>query len=212
MGELKCVLLSDGSSDKVLLSVIKWVLDNHFPKQSFDCEYADFSFLRNPPNNGDVSNRIQKAKLLYNFDVVFYHRDAEDRDAGVLAQRTQEIQHQTPPEYQNCLVCVVPIKMMEAWLLIDEEAIKCAAGNRNYKDKLNLPSVQRLESIPNPKEVLHELLKTVKGPKGKLNVHEAVHLVADYIEDFSPLKNLAAFQAFEKATIECVEAILANKK
>jgi hypothetical protein len=36
-------------------------------------------------------------------------------------------------------ICVIPVRMQEAWLLFDETAIKFAAGNRTYPKSLNLP-------------------------------------------------------------------------
>jgi len=104
--------------------------------------------------------------------------------------------------------------MIETWLLINTDAIKKAAGNRNYKDNINLPAIKRLESIPNPKETLHELLKKTSGLKGRrlknFNVHYAVHLVAENIKDYSPLRDLTAFKEFEKDLKEAVEIFLSE--
>jgi hypothetical protein len=37
------------------------------------------------------------------------------------------------------VVCVVPVRMMEAWLLIDEMAIRRVAGNPNGRIPIELP-------------------------------------------------------------------------
>jgi hypothetical protein len=91
--------------------------------------------------------------------------------------------------------------MMETWLLFDVEAIKKAAGNRNYKQPIELPKLKDLEKQQQPKEFLHSLLKEVSGRKGrqldKFNVHQAVHLVAENIENFTHLRTLEAFRVFE---------------
>jgi len=36
--------------------------------------------------------------------------------------------------------------MMEVWLLINKDAIKKAASNRNYSGEINLPAVKNLEN------------------------------------------------------------------
>jgi len=49
--------------------------------------------------------------------------------------------------------------MIESWLLTDEDAIRCAADNRNGTANLNLPVHNRIEKLNNPKEVLFLALK-----------------------------------------------------
>jgi len=103
---------------------------------------------------------------------------------------------------------------METWLLIDADAIKKAAGNRNYRGSINLPSLKTLEKENQPKELLHRLLREASGKKErnlkKFNIDKTVHLVAENIEDFSPLRDLAAFQAFENELKKVVDKYLEN--
>ena len=206
MKELKYTLIADGSSDKVLLKIIKWSLDDLFPQLACDGAFADFRRLPSPPQR--LIDKVNKAKSDYPYDVLFIHRDAESNNIRIIDQRHQEIHDQLPEEDFNKTICVIPIKMMEVWLLISEEAIKKAAGNRNYRGRIDLPSIRNLEQESQPKERLHTLLKDASGLKNRglkrFNVDQGVHLVADYIEDYSPLRSLAAFQAFEKELKEVV--------
>lgn len=92
--------------------------------------------------------------------------------------------------------------MQEAWLLFDEAAIRHAAGNRSSSQTINLPSVDRLENIPDPKAELHERLKQASNLKGhrlkSFRVNQHARRVAELINDFSPLRALSAFTALEK--------------
>ena len=54
MNEITYTLIADGSSDKVFLRIIKWCLDDLYPKLPTKEQYADFRTLRNPPRAGDV--------------------------------------------------------------------------------------------------------------------------------------------------------------
>ncbi len=148
------------------------------------------------------------------FNILFIHRDAEKTDNRMIEQRAAEIKKELEPGLLGITVCVIPVKMMETWLLIQSEAIKRAAGNRNYKGEINLPALNRLENESQPKILLHQLLKDVSGLKGrnmkKFNPEAAVHLVAEYIEDFSPLRNLDAFLAFEADLKVAVDNYLKN--
>lgn len=147
-------------------------------------------------------------------DIIFYHRDAETTDILALKQRKNEIQCGIKDEnIIHRTICIVPIKMMETWLLFDAEAIKKAAGNRNYKGELELPRIQHLEQEKQPKKLLYGLLKTASGLKGrnliKFNPGYATHLVADNIADFSPLRHLKAFEEFESDLTTVIDRILA---
>jgi len=99
--------------------------------------------------------------------------------------------------------------MQEAWLLFDEPAIRTAAGNPNGRDHLDLPRLQHLEGLPDPKEVLYELLRTASGLSGrrrkKLPVSQLAQRVSDFIDDFAPLRTLPAFTALEVEIRKTVE-------
>ena len=148
--------------------------------------------------------------------MLFYHRDAESKAKDILEQRTQEIQKHLTDEEQAITVCVIPIRMMEAWLLFDENAIKKAAGNRNYKNKIKLPDPKKVENEKDPKALLYNILKTVSGCKGrklkKFNTAYRIHLVAENIDDFNPLRKLSAFQFFEQELRNTVDTLLESTK
>jgi hypothetical protein len=130
--------------------------------------------------------------------VLFVHRDAEAQPADL---RREEI--------SNTLlwaavrhIPVVPVRMTEAWLLADEHAIRSAAGNPNGMENLNLPELLRLEALPDPKQVLYEALITASGlnarRRARLPVHQRVHLIPNYIDDYSVLNVLDAFRRLQE--------------
>ena len=212
MKDLKYTLVADGSSDKTLLRIIKWTLDNLYPTLPNEGSFADFRFLPKPPKG--LNEKVKTAMNYYPFNVVFIHRDAETTNPNIIEQRHTEIFDELDDELYPKIVCVIPIKMMETWLMIDPEAIKKAAGNRNYKAKIELPLLKNLEKENQPKVTLHELLRVASGLKSrnlkKFNTEKAVHLVAENIEDFSQLRNLVAFKAFENDLKKVVDHYLEN--
>lgn len=212
MKTLNYTLIADGSSDKTLLRVIKWTLDDLFSNLPNEGVFADFRIFPSPPKN--LKDKIRLASKLFPFDILFVHRDAEKTDLGMIAQRKIEIENDLIPGLLEKAVCVIPVKMMETWLLIEKNAIKRAAGNRNFKGAIRLPKISRLEKESQPKLLLHQILKEVSGLKGRninrFNPEAAVHLVAEYIEDYSPLRNLDSFLAFEKDLKNAVDNYLSN--
>ncbi len=214
MSELKFTLITDGSSDRTLMNIIKWLLDDLYPKLPNKGAYADFRHLSKPPKSNDIKGRIKFAGDYYPYDILIYHRDAESTANNIIETRVKEVfDHLEAPLTENT-VCIVPITMMESWLLFNEEAIKRASGNRNYNGQITLPQLAKIEEHKDPKTCLHDLLKLASGLKSrnlkKFNVHSAVHLVAENIEDFSPLKQLSSFQKFEQDLKKVVDSILAK--
>ena len=105
---------------------------------------------------------------------------------------------------------VVPVRMQEAWLLFDPAAIRAASGNRKGQNPLSLPRVQELEALPDPKQVLHQLLLAAAGPSARsrpsMRISALIHRVPEFIEDFSPLRQVASFAALEQE----IEHVLRN--
>lgn len=134
----------------------------------------------------------------YPAPILFVHRDAE---TATRQDRVDEIERALSGLRVGQYVCVVPIKMQEAWFLFDETAIRRAAGNPNGRDPLYLPTVRDLERIDDPKNLLFEALRAASGlgPRrlARFNVRQAAHRLAELIDDYSPLRELSAFAAFE---------------
>ena len=200
MSLLDCTLLTDGSSDVALVPILEWVMRQHAGEVAVQFEWADLRHLRSPPRV--LVDRIAKAVELYPCHVLFVHRDAEGQDAecryGEIhgAVQTAEVRGLRVPH-----VCVVPIRMQEAWLLLDPVAIRKAADNPNGRAPLNLPPLHRIEAHPDPKAMLYESLRNASELRGRRlkRFHPAsrAHLVPSYMTDFSPLRTLSAFQRLE---------------
>jgi len=204
MMELHYTLVSDGSSDRALLPILSWLLIEHkvqCPIQSF---WADLRRLPNPPRG--LASRIEASLDLYPCDLLFVHRDAEIRaDRRPYDKRKAEIINALSKiniiKTKFPSICVIPVRMMEAWLLISEEALRRAAGNPNGETPLCLPKPSRLEKIPDPKSVLYQLLKVACELSGRrlrrFDVSGSAGRVSEFIYDFSPLRVLPAFKELE---------------
>jgi hypothetical protein len=202
MNDLRFTLLTDGSSDRVLLCHLQWILRQVFgPKVAIQSQWADLGSLRKKPKT--LTERICVALDLYPCDLLLVHRDAEGPDSSLryteIEQAVNESHISTPT------VPVVPIRMTEAWLLFDEQAVRRAAGNPNGGTPLDIP-VRNPEAVVDPKALLHDALRTASGLTGRrlqrFRTSEAVHRVAEYIDDFSPLRHVPAFQSLYDRVVE----------
>lgn len=201
--------MTDGSSDVALLPILTWLLRTNGVAVAIQPTWAD---LRMFPLGKKLSlaERIRYSLEFYPGDLLFIHRDAEGESrkkrVAEIHAAIQEIQLSAS---QLPVVCVIPVRMQEAWLLFDESSIRWAAGNSHGQQALNLPRIRDLENISNPKELLHQLLRQASGLQGRrlkrFPVRQRVHRIADYIDDFSPLRALSAFSALEQEIKEVIE-------
>lgn len=200
MNELRFTLLSDGSSDRALMPLLERLLQEHGDEVAWQPEYADLRRLRQPPKG--LAARIETALRRHPCELLFVHRDAEreppERRRGEIRAALDQLDPDIPPP----LVCVIPVRMQEAWLLVSETAIRRAAGNPNGSEPLDLPELSQLESEPDPKAILHAALKKASGLRGvrqkRFPVHARAHRVAAHIENLSSLRELSAFQRLEE--------------
>jgi hypothetical protein len=195
MSEVRYSLVADGPSDDALLPILNWLLGEHFPGTAIQPTFADLRHL--PPSRQGLPGRVRAGVGLYPCNLLFVHRDAEKEDPG---NRVREISAaveglaERPPH-----ACVVPVRMMEAWLLFDERAIRIAAGNPNGRMPLALPMLRETEGLADPKETLRALLREASGLTGRRlkNFQPSPRRIANLIDDFSPLRMLPAFQRLE---------------
>jgi hypothetical protein len=209
MEELRYTLLSDGPSDKALMPILNWLLCQHVPQLPIQSRWADLRRLLRPPR--ELHKRIQESIHLYPCDLLFVHRDAETTPLEVrLSEIREAVLNASVENETSTVVCVVPVRMTEAWLLFDIGAIRLAAGNPNGAVELNLPALSNIEALPDPKRILHDMLREAtelsSRRKKRFEANSAVLRIPDFIEDFSPLRRLSAFIAMEEKVKETIES------
>ena len=208
MNTLRFTLVTDGTTDAALIYPLRWLLVENRVQRPIEPAWADLRALPEPPTG--LESRIAAAVSLYPCDLLFVHRDAEREPRE---RRLEEIRHAIQKVSADLFsgrpyVCVVPVRMTEAWLLFDERAIRGAAGNPNGSVPLALPPVSKVEGLPDPKETLHDLLikatdKTARRLKN-FAVGQAIHRLVELIEDFSPLRSAPAFSTLEAELREVI--------
>lgn len=182
-------------SDRSLRAVLAWVLSDLpiLGGRGFVIQVAS--------PRANLRERLEVAVRRYPCDVLFVHRDAEREPKE---KRLEEIRDAAAAVGVPAFVPVVPVRMTEAWLLIDEKAIRRAAGNPHGQAPLPLPKAAKLESVADPKDALRTCLIQASEKTGRRlrqferDLPECVQRVAELIPDFSPLRQLPAFQGFEQ--------------
>lgn len=195
---IRFTLVGDGPTDAALLPIISWAIRSDRRVREIEAQFAHPSTL--PPTRDGLAARLRAATKNYSGNIFFVHRDAERES---ISKRRKEIQDAIATLKVNMIaVPVVPVRMTEAWLLIDEFAIRSAAGNPNGNCQLNLPKIGKVETESQPKQVLYSALKAACELKGrrltKFDPCAKAWLVSERISDFKPLRQFQAFVEFEK--------------
>ncbi len=207
MTEIRYTFVTDGSSDAALIPILTWLLRENGVEFAIQPAWADLTGIPHRKRRR-LEDKIYWSLEFYPCDLLFVHRDAEreprENRVNEITTAIQRVRISVPPR-----ICVVPVRMQEAWLLFDELAINHAAGNPSNRHSLNLPTINRLEALPDPKTELHERLKQASNFRGqrlsRFPVSEYARHVTEFIQDFSPLRGLSAFAALEYEVQEIIK-------
>lgn len=194
MKRVTATLITDGSSDKLLVPLIELLIGAH-TELAYQVVYAEGL----PPLSSGLSARIDSALELFPCDFLFVHRDSEGVSAAL---RQEEIESNWAASQQTAtLICVIPVRMTEAWLIANGAPIRAAVGNPNGSDPLHLPAIKSIESLPDPKAILFEALKAASGMNAtrrrRFKPDQYRHRVSELTDDLAPLRKLRSFAHLE---------------
>jgi hypothetical protein len=194
MKRITATLLTDGSSDRLLVPLIEMLLSEHT-----DSAYQVVCAQGLPPAASGLQARIAAALKLFPCDLLLVHRD--DEGVGSEAREREIESHWERTERSATLVCVIPVRMTEAWLIASEAPIRAAVCNPHGKEALGLPPIKNIESAPDPKAILFHALTEATGynahRKKKFNPHQYRHRVSELMDDLTPIRKLASFRHLE---------------
>ncbi|MFF5651624.1 hypothetical protein ACWGI0_20185 [Streptomyces sp. NPDC054802] len=163
----------------------------------------DLDRLPNRPGHS-VRDKLRAAQQVSDegqvYNLVVIHRDSDsnppERRRGEIAEAVDEVS----PGLAH--VPVIPVRMLEAWLLLDQAAIREVAGNPNGKAALNLPKPARAESVTDPKTLLKQAIATASEEKGRRleklqkRFPENRARLLQMLDREGPIQQLASWQAF----------------
>lgn len=160
---IRFLLVCEGSSDAAMIPHISRLLIQNGQDDPQGSYWA---------RNGPLSDKIREG--LHHSggcDLLFVHRDAdasqETRGAGPERRRNEIVEAVNDSGYAGPYVCIVPVRMTESWLLLDESAIRWVAGRSRSNIPLDLPSHDQVEEESDPKGCLERALITVSGDSGR---------------------------------------------
>lgn len=159
---LNGLFVSEGTSDGPLAEIVTSL----FMQRGVPVRLStpDFEYLDKVKK--DVESRLIAGAQLVNgsLDLIVVHRDA---DSVGSAARRKEIEQAATPLDSRFVLPVIPIRMTEAWLLLDEGSIRRVAGNPRGRAPLPLPKVHEVERVADPKSLLQQCLLEAADHSGR---------------------------------------------
>ena len=159
MIEARALLLVDGLSDEPLGRHVAAMARGHAVRLVVVA--PSFDRMTKPPGRRVIDRLARILAIDDEFDVLIVHRDAEREAAESRAEEIRAASATAGIAWPT--IPIIPIRMTEAWLLLDEQAIREVAGRPTGKTPLNLPPLARVETTPDPKAMLKQALATASG-------------------------------------------------
>lgn len=167
--------------------------------------------------HGPVEERlghVQREEVVV--EVVFVHRDADGRSSE---HRRKEIADAAValPQLSAIVVPVIPIQELEAWLLLDELAIRTVVGKPSGKQPLGLPKPKHVEQTSQPKELLVQACLLASATTGrrhreeKRKFPERRRVLLERLDIDGPVRELPAWQAMEQDIANAVASLTARQ-
>lgn len=164
MLRVKFVLVCEGPSDRGLVRHLEALCVRAGASEVIG-DAPDLGLLGVPTGHCAAEQVRAVVDRMADVNLVFIHRDADaSAPARVRRQLEEEMRAaEALPGY----VMVVPVQELEAWLLVDPQAIREVAGNPRGTVGLDLPALRRIEATARPKERLRAALVLASEARGR---------------------------------------------
>ncbi len=162
---LSGLFVSEGSSDAPLADLVTTLFETR--GVTVQLTKPDFALL-NERVARDVASRVEAGHRLMEgraVELLVVHRDVDNTTSSYRLKELQEALQAVGVEVP--LVPILPVRMTEAWLLLDEGAIRTVAGNPRGRRDLALTRVHELERLADPKARLREALLAAADVRGR---------------------------------------------
>lgn len=202
-------LNTEGPTDiRFMKSIIKRTFDEIAFECDKDIEVLDINVIKVP--KGAFAETMlaasQKGVEDYSISILCIHADADNKDieevmANSFTPFLTKLSQQNDSDYCKVIVPVIPIRMMEAWMLADKDLLKKKINAREIEDsKLGID--KKPETYSDPKDVIANAIRIANA--GKTRRRRYAIGIAELYEDIGisigldALRQLSSFQHFEE--------------
>ena len=162
---VRFVLICEGKSDEALVTHLQRLLIHSGATEAAGTSVAQSTLPRSGTGSYAIGNKVETLLASgWRPDLWFIHRDADS--AGYAARLAEIEEGVRQAGLEADWLAVIPVREMEAWVLLDEAVIRRVAGKPKGKTPLDLPKASQVESIADPKSALEEALCRASEARG----------------------------------------------
>ena len=159
---MRILLVCEGQSDTGLVSHIQRMII----ESSGESEVQGELWFRGSSLESKLRGGLRAADNMAGMvDMLFVHRDANRAGADARRGEIDRAVAATPGVPRS--IAVIPVRMTEAWLLLDEAAIRKVVGNPHGRAPLGLPTPHEAERRSDPKRILADALLAASETTGR---------------------------------------------
>ena len=164
---VRFILLCEGPSDQALESHLRKLLTYCGAEEAVGTSIPFGRVRAAESGRGNLIARKIRTVLSADsaLDLVFLHRDANSVGTANRTAELRRIMGAVDPGLE--WIPVIPVRATEAWLLLDETALRRVAGNPRGEQSLPLPKPSQVEHVSDPKELLKTTLAKASGKQGR---------------------------------------------
>ena len=202
-------LFTEGSTDvRFLESIVKKALED----VAFECQGQIETEVKTIEINKNGLGFVEQVLLAskkgideYGIMFLCVHTDSDaDTDKRAMESKIvpaiKSLNERNESEYCKILVSVVPVQMIESWMLADKELLKSEIGTELPNFDLGIHPMP--ESIAKPKEAIENAIRIVQSDltrrkrKRGLDISELYQIIGQKLE-LSQLENLESYRKFK---------------
>ncbi len=203
MAVIQCLLVCEGGFDTALVSHIGRLIASY--------DHSEPEFETSTSGRRPADKIRNSPRRIGQYDLLFVHRDADNAGADA---RYREIEAAVQDsEYDGPWVGIVPVRMTEAWLLLDERAIRQVVRNPHSRTQLTLPSPNEAERRANPRAILETALLDACEKRGRRRTDmqralpDICQRLLQNLPVGGPLEQLASWARFRDDTIAALREL-----
>ncbi len=209
---VRFILVCEGNSDKALVEHLQSLLIHcgAFEAVGTAVSWSSIKTSRERATSALGAKIRTLLAIDSEYDLLFIHRDSdnigyESRLAEIESATAgiEEIPHWAP---------TIPVRETEAWLLLDEAAIRRVAGNPGGIVSLGLPEPLQVEDVPRPKETLQAALAAASGRRGsrlrkfRKNFPHHRRILLQQLPVGGQLEQVPAWRRLQQAVLDFLDA------
>jgi hypothetical protein len=207
MGVLVLALYVEGPSDAHFLpAIIQRTAKNLIDQYRQDIDVSEPIVISIEKQRKREDCILNAAKEACGFHALIVHSDADDKTPDRAYKERIEpgfnrVLYSTEKVCKE-LIPVIPVQMIEAWMLADYNALRGTIGTNASSEKLGLPARPALvERDANPKHTLNEIMRKANANRShrhqKIDINRRYELLARNI-DLDVLALVPSYREFKK--------------